>query len=318
MLPIYLFGGQPKTFQLEYLVVAGGGSGGTGSSGTGGGGGGAGGYRSSVVGELSGRNSTAESLFNVTQATTYTVTVGAGGPRIGFGGTTAKGNNSVFGSITSLGGGGGTPMTVPGGIPAPGYDLALLNGGSGGGAGYEEGGSGGIVYGPGTGATGQGFGGGGAVSDGVGGGIGGGGGGASQTGATANLSSAGKGGDGLASSITGNSVTRAGGGGGAKNANLGPTPAAGAGGAGGGGAGGSGFTGNGEDGQVNTGGGGGSMAAPAFTTSWSGAGGSGIVILRYPVSRLITIGPGLTGTTSIVGSNKVTVITAGTGNVSFV
>jgi hypothetical protein len=60
------------------------------------------------------------------------------------------------------------------------------------------------------------------------------------------------------------------------------------------------------------------MAAPAFTTSWSGAGGSGIVILRYPVSRLITIGPGLTGTTSIVGSNKVTVITAGTGNVSFV
>jgi hypothetical protein len=41
------------------------------------------------------------------------------------------------------------------------------------------------------------------------------------------------------------------------------------------------------------------------------------VILRYPSSWTITIGAGLTGTTSTVGANKVTNITAGTGNVSW-
>jgi hypothetical protein len=47
------------------------------------------------------------------------------------------------------------------------------------------------------------------------------------------------------------------------------------------------------------------------------AGGSGIVILRYPSANTITIGAGLTGTTATVGANKVTSITAGTGNVSW-
>jgi hypothetical protein len=41
------------------------------------------------------------------------------------------------------------------------------------------------------------------------------------------------------------------------------------------------------------------------------------VILRYPSSLNITIGAGLTGTTAAVDSDKVTTITAGTGNVSF-
>jgi hypothetical protein len=41
------------------------------------------------------------------------------------------------------------------------------------------------------------------------------------------------------------------------------------------------------------------------------------VILRYPASRTITIGAGLTGSTDTVGANKVTTITAGTGNVSW-
>jgi hypothetical protein len=41
------------------------------------------------------------------------------------------------------------------------------------------------------------------------------------------------------------------------------------------------------------------------------------VILRYPSARTITIGAGLTGSTSTVGSDKVTTITAGTGNISF-
>jgi hypothetical protein len=39
--------------------------------------------------------------------------------------------------------------------------------------------------------------------------------------------------------------------------------------------------------------------------------------LRYPDSLTITIGAGLTGTTSTVGAEKVTTITAGTGNVSW-
>jgi hypothetical protein len=48
------------------------------------------------------------------------------------------------------------------------------------------------------------------------------------------------------------------------------------------------------------------------------AGGSGIVVLKYPDSRTITIGAGLTGTTAAPsGGFKVTTITAGTGNVSF-
>jgi hypothetical protein len=46
-------------------------------------------------------------------------------------------------------------------------------------------------------------------------------------------------------------------------------------------------------------------------------GGSGIVILKYPSAVTITIGAGLTGSTATVGSNKVTTITAGTGNVSW-
>jgi hypothetical protein len=50
----------------------------------------------------------------------------------------------------------------------------------------------------------------------------------------------------------------------------------------------------------------------------SGAGGSGIVILRYPDSKIITIGAGLTGSTAAPsGGFKVTTITAGTGNVSW-
>jgi hypothetical protein len=41
------------------------------------------------------------------------------------------------------------------------------------------------------------------------------------------------------------------------------------------------------------------------------------VILRYPTDYTITIGAGLTGSTATVGTNYVTTITAGTGNVSF-
>jgi hypothetical protein len=49
----------------------------------------------------------------------------------------------------------------------------------------------------------------------------------------------------------------------------------------------------------------------------SGAGGSGVVILRYPNTYTITLGAGLTGTTTTVSTDKVTTITAGSGNVSW-
>jgi len=48
-----------------------------------------------------------------------------------------------------------------------------------------------------------------------------------------------------------------------------------------------------------------------------GAGGSGVVILSYSDVFSITIGAGLTATTATSGSNKVTTITDGTGNVSW-
>jgi hypothetical protein len=48
-----------------------------------------------------------------------------------------------------------------------------------------------------------------------------------------------------------------------------------------------------------------------------GTGGSGVVILRYPDTRTITIGAGLTGSTATDGSYKVTTFTAGSGNVSW-
>jgi hypothetical protein len=63
---------------------------------------------------------------------------------------------------------------------------------------------------------------------------------------------------------------------------------------------------------VNTGAGGSGNGSTQGT-----AGGSGIVILKYDPAYTITIGAGLTGSTATVGANKVTTITAGTGNVSW-
>jgi hypothetical protein len=54
------------------------------------------------------------------------------------------------------------------------------------------------------------------------------------------------------------------------------------------------------------------------TASTGGTGGSGTVILKYPDTKTITIGAGLTGTTGAPsGGFKVSTITAGTGNVSW-
>ena len=68
----------------------------------------------------------------------------------------------------------------------------------------------------------------------------------------------------------------------------------------------------GSDGTANTGGGGGATYGGVGRS-----GGSGVVILRYPSTYTITIGAGLTGSTTTVGGNKITTITAGTGNVSW-
>ena len=116
---------------------------------------------------------------------------------------------------------------------------------------------------------------------------------------------------GVAVSITGSSVTYAGGGGGG-----GGNSAGGTGGAGGGGAGNA--NGNGAAGTANTGGGaGGASTDNGLPDNTGGTGGSGVVILRYPSSKTITVGAGLTSSTATVGENKVTTFTGGTGNISW-
>lgn len=83
--------------RADYLVVAGGG-------GASGGGGGAGGLRSTVT--ATGGGGSLESPLSLTANTSYTVTVGAGGAGgVNTSGSGSSGSNSVFGSITSTGGG---------------------------------------------------------------------------------------------------------------------------------------------------------------------------------------------------------------------
>ena len=88
---------------------------------------------------------------------------------------------------------------------------------------------------------------------------------------------------------------------------------AGAAGLGGGGAGTTGGTGN--PGVTNTGGGGGGLVNSGGGTGNNG--GSGIVILKYPLGYTLTGTVGITANTTVVGTNSVTRITAGTGTVTF-
>ena len=229
---------------VEYLVVAGGGGGNQGLYH--GGGGGAGGFR--------------QGSLNLT-AGTYTVTVGAGG--LGGNQTTANGmgKNSVFASITSLGGGYGGPG-----------DGAGFNGGSGGGAGVRF-----TTVGLGT--AGQGNNGGqGIVSPDFPNYGAGAGGGAGSVGGNGTRFSGGTGGLGRRSDIRGTfSYYAAGGGGSVYAGNTG-------------GYGGSGIGGRGTDGVGagngvnNTGSGGGGKDGRGTQNIGSGNGGSGIVVVRYPVT----------------------------------
>lgn len=224
---------------VQYLIVAGGG----GSNGVGAGG--AGGYRTS-------------NSINVTPATEYVITVGAGAV------ANTNGSNSVFNSITAIGGGSGG-WTTDLGSQAYGRD-----GGSGGGGSYGS---------PYTAQTRPG--GAGTAGQGNNGGTGtlwagGGGGGAGGVGGNATGSQGtavgGAGGVGLQSSISGTATYYAGGGGGGcYSSAIGP---AGSGGNGGGGNGAYSSSAPGTNGTANTGGGAGG--------GWAAAnGGSGIVIIRY-------------------------------------
>ncbi len=279
---------------VDFLVVAGGASGAAWH----GGGGGAGGYRTSygTVSPITLSGGSMESSLTLTKATNYTVTVGGGGAGVGTVGPNLVGNagsNSVFSSITSTGGGYGASVNTA----APGA------GGSGGGGNSGSGGA--AVTSP--------------VVQGHAGGTGigsascytpAGGGGAGSVGVNASGCTAGNGGDGLENSITGSALFYAGGGGG--GVYVGGTP--GTGGTGGGGNGGpNSYSTNGFPGAPNTGGGGG--GANANSPQTTGSGGSGIVILRYPSSFTIS---GLSGTTTTVGSDKVTKFTSvGSGNIQF-
>ena len=183
-----------QSYNVEYLVVAGGGSGGAGDAA----GGGAGGYLTNFGG----------TAIGMEPGIVYTVTVGAGGAAAGSPGSKTQGSDgtdsTVSGtgvSLTAIGGGGGAAAIDPE------SNRVGRDGGSGGGA--TDGRTGG------SGTVGQG-------ND--GGDSGGGGGGAGAAGGTPN------GGNGLANSITGSSVTRAGGGG----AFIPPGGSSGSGGSGGG------------------------------------------------------------------------------------
>ena len=238
-------------YDIDFLVIAGGGSGGSGR----GGGGGAGGYRTSTQ-------------TGIAVGTVITVTVGDGGALV----NTAIGNNgsnsSISGSglttITSNGGGGG-------GSNSP-VSAGLSGGSGGGGASPNSGGSGNSPSTSPSQGNNGGTGGPGAPNY-----TGGGGGGAGAVGGNGTSTVAGNGGNGTASSITGSSVTRAGGGGGS-------VFEGGTGGSGGTGGGGAGVVDAvGVPGTANTGGGGGG-GANAVVGGYldSGAGGKGVVILSMP------------------------------------
>ena len=267
--------------EVSYIVAAGGGSGGARNPGNNNGGGGGGGFRESKSGVDTYTASPLEGATPITvTATSFPITVGAGGASVCQTPTDLQGNdgsNSVFSTITSAGGGGGG---------GGGNNVPLTNGrpgGSGGGAG------GGIPSGV-TGGSGNTP----PVSppQGNSGGIGGtgspnqasaGGGGATEAGQDQQTPASGRGGAGATTSISGSPTSYSGGGGGGGGVyDAGPNPTSPepiAGGTGGGGVGRS-STPAGA-GSANTGGGGGGGGANPIPGILGGAGGKGIVIIRY-------------------------------------
>lgn len=270
-----------NTVTVDYLVLGGGG--GPQDSGAG-----AGGLRSTV--DASGRGTSPESALTLTLGQNYSVTVGAGGTVNG-----QSGQNSVFSTITSNGGGG--TQGSSGGCGAGGSNNTPPQNGGAGTAGQGfDGGNGANTSGQGIGPSGGGTGSAGGVGK----------------AGTGNTGSAG--GNGTSVSITGSAVTYGGGGGAGGNVQF-QSNFGGPGGTGGGGTGAGPSAGG--NGGTNLGGGGGGAGWGNSGAQPGGNGGSGVVILRYPAGNTITIGAGLTGSTSTVGGNKVTTLTAGSGNVSW-
>ena len=239
------------SFDVEYLVIAGGGGGAhalTGyTGGRAGGGGGAGGFLTDT-----GHSVTAQD---------YSIIVGEGGDgTYGVSSAERTGKNSTFDTINSVGGGRGG---AAGGAGGP--------GGSGGGAGRNSATEA-------AGVPGQGNDGGkGVLNTQLDAGAGGAG-GKGEVGQAGTTSYGGDGGDGIQSSITGTAIYYGGGGGGSRYNGDGGT-----GGLGGGGDGQSG-PGDGEDGTANTGGGGGGSVTRYEGNKNGGDGGSGTIIISYSES----------------------------------
>ncbi|MGE4314273.1 MAG: glycine-rich domain-containing protein [Pseudobdellovibrionaceae bacterium] len=272
-----------------YFLVVGGGGGGGGRHGGGGGGGG-------LVTNWGG------AAYAVT-TTAYTITVGDGGSYTQTSPTNQSigenGDNSVFATVTALGGGGGGSYTAnnvnTGGSGGGGGGVGPTTTGSGdgraenrlggleaqndsgGGTGYGH--NGGIGAGPGDTASNTG---------------GGGGGGAGSAGSNGSGGNGGNGGNGLASDITGHDIYYAGGGGG------GGLNSGGSGGLGGGGSGSNNAPADGIDGL----GGGGGGARSENTSATGGDGGSGTVIIRYQLSvEHFSILAGGSGNDDLYGSS---------------
>jgi hypothetical protein len=276
------------SFNVTYLVIAGGAGGGQYI----GGGGGAGGYRTNQTGENSGSGSAAEFPFDAIVNQAYRVTVGAGGAGgVINGAFSTNGNNSLFSALTSIGGGRGAGY----GNAGSGLTFYAANtGGAGGGGTYA------VQTAGAAGTSNQGYKGG----DGGGTNSTGGGGGALNSGSNSTSVKSGDGGSGIQSNITGTPTFRAGGGGGGDYDST-----RGSGGAGGGGNGGSEATGNPTAGSANTGGGGG--GAGNIAVNQSGAnGGSGVVILKVPNNLSASFSVGVTQTSAASGSFTVYTITA--------
>lgn len=217
------------------------------------------------------------SSYNLTISTSYTVTVGAGGASSDKYTVADNGDNSQFGALVAFGGGGG-----------PDYGSDGSNGGSGAGGSENIQAAGSATQTSPSGATGYGNNGGAGGPYTTGGG--GGGGGASAAGQAHNAGRAG--GAGRANLITGTTLCAGGSG-------CPPSTYR-----------------NSSAGSANSGNG--ANGAGAAGSEGSGAnGGSGVVIIKYPESYTLSVGGGLTSSSSTSAGYTTTTFTAGTDSISF-
>ena len=293
----YTLNAVPAPTSVELLVVAGGGVGGAGH----GGGGGAGGFRTS-------------SNHSITAGSPITVTVGAGGTGASYGSAAGtNGSNSVFGSVSSTGGGRGGAQNSPN-VLTNSSERNGTSGGSGGGggnttAGAGSGGAGNAgAYTPVEGYAGANS----NFSSTTWGAAGGGGAGGAGSG-QGSSNTGGNGGPGATSSITGTSIFYASGGGGGGGDNNGASGGSAS--SGGGTAGREGGSHTSASGSANTGGGSGGSRDGS-----TGNGGSGIVVIAYDSSKkdpTISVGLTYTKDTTSRAGYKIFKFTSGTGTVTF-